>query len=504
MEPIDLALHVTNIDHIVPLANKGKDAEENFAITHETCNKSKQDGDLYVARILHKLKKIQDTTFQQGGKTASLKHVLENFGGSKFDFKFRTDNGRVSYAFSEFGDDTIRESEIFVDPLSGIKTCFIEVPIEYIHHDELINPRGINTSISKLIKEFSKKNPQLHLSLGRIDGDKIKIFDGQHKAVAQILLGTRQLVIRLFLDADVDVLTETNTNAGSVLRQIAFDKSIMRQLNNTLYLEKIKQYQHDHSLTTDDISFSEQKLVDYFRGDNANIKKYIIDNLKHSIIEDKDNRLKDYLDREGRAKDLPISYSAFDKTFLTIFIDSKKILSTPINYKSDEGLNPREMEIGQLVKLQNILAEELYINKFSPEIGIYQIENKIIKGQDSEITDNHLTAYRMSKEEVMYNWLLYLKQVIKNYFSNTGKFFDENSLFQQKFDPQLWINIRNFIRNLQELPLWRDRSKASTAFSGKKNYDFWRDVFSTGRTPDGVEVLAKPINYVEMIKREAE
>jgi hypothetical protein len=110
----------------------------------------------------------------------------------------------------------------------------------------------------------------------------------------------------------------------------------------------------------------------------------------------------------------------------------------------------------------------------------------------------------MSKEEVMYNWLLYLKQVIKNYFSNTGKFFDENSLFQQKFDPQLWINIRNFIKNLQELPLWRDRSKASTAFSGKKNYDFWKDVFSTGRTPDGVEVLAKPINYVDMIKRESE
>ena len=29
-DKIDLKLHTTNIDHITPLANKGKDSEENF------------------------------------------------------------------------------------------------------------------------------------------------------------------------------------------------------------------------------------------------------------------------------------------------------------------------------------------------------------------------------------------------------------------------------------------------------------------------------------------
>ena len=45
-DEIDLDLHTTNIDHIVPLANKGKDSQENFAVTHESCNKSKQDANL--------------------------------------------------------------------------------------------------------------------------------------------------------------------------------------------------------------------------------------------------------------------------------------------------------------------------------------------------------------------------------------------------------------------------------------------------------------------------
>ena len=42
-EMIDLGINKVNIDHIKPLANGGKDEKANFAITHESCNKSKQD-----------------------------------------------------------------------------------------------------------------------------------------------------------------------------------------------------------------------------------------------------------------------------------------------------------------------------------------------------------------------------------------------------------------------------------------------------------------------------
>jgi hypothetical protein len=499
-EPIDLKLHTTNIDHITPLANKGKDSEENFAITHESCNKSKQDADLKIARTLYKLKKIQEDTLQAENKSASLKQLLVAYSGSKYDFKYTIKGDKLSYSFSELGDNKIYETEVHTDFLSNEKTCFISFPLEYIYHDELINPRGINNSISKLVKEFDKKNPQLHLSLGRIENNKIKIFDGQHKAVAQILLGNKRILIRVFIEPDIDRLTETNTNAGSVLSQIAFDKSVMRQLNNTLYYERIKKYQEDHSFKEDDFTFSEQKLVEYFKGDNANIKKYIIDSIKHSITEANENKLKDYIDRDGKAKELPISYSAFDKSFLTIFIDSKQLLATPINFKSDEGLNPRELEISQAIKLLNILADEIYVSNFQPEIGVARIESKIVDGKDIDISDNHLIAYRMSKEEILISWLSYISDVINNYFSNTGKKFNKSSVFQQKFDDQLWTNITNFVKNLKSLPLWKDRGMAGTIFAGKKNYDYWRQIFEHGKTLDNVPVLAKPINYVEMIK----
>jgi len=496
-EKINLDLNITNIDHIIPLAKRGKDSEENFALTHESCNKAKQDADLRIARILCKLKKIQEKISREENRAASLKDILLEYGGARKEFKSEQDGKILSYSF---GDNKINEQIIFKDKLSGEKTCFIEVPIEYIFHDDRINPRGINSSISKLIKEFYKGNPQLHLSLARIHDNKLKIFDGQHKAVAQILLGIKKLVLRVFIDPEIERLTETNTNAGSVLRQIAFDKSIMSQLNDTLYLERIRKYQKDHKLEESDFSFSEQKLVDYFKGENVNIKKYIVDSIKKNITHSRENKLKDYVDFEGKAKELPISYSAFDKTFLRLFINPKLILETLINYKDDEGLNPRELEINQIIKILNIVAEEIYINKFDSDVGVFRIEKKIINRKDSDITEDHLIAYRISKEEIMFNWIIYLRKVVESYFTSTGKIIDDKKLFQEKFDDQLWQNVRNFIRNLKNLPLWKDKSMASTIFAGKNNYSYWEMIFKTGKNPDGAQILTKPLNFIDMIK----
>lgn len=500
-EVIDPSVQSVNIDHICPLANKGKDDESNFAVTHESCNKSKNDADLRIARILFKLQKIRDNVSEKG-KVATLQDVLDQVNGSKFLFKYQKEGNKLRYSFSETGDNSIYEVPIYKDNLSGEESCFIEVPLSYVYHDEKINPRGINNGIDKLIKEFYKTNPQLHLSLARIDEDKkIKIFDGQHKAVAQIMLGTTKLVLRLFLNPDIQRLTETNRNAGSTLKQVAFDKSIIRQLNDTLYREKIEQYRAQKGLDEDDLSFSEQNLVDFFRGESANIRKYIISNLKQSIVEDPENKLKEYINKGGRENELPISASSFDKTFLTLFINPKNILTTNMDYQEDEGTNPRFLERTQIVKLLNIISEEIYINKYNPEVGAWRIEDKIIKGQDEEITDSHLIAYRMSKEEIMYNWVNFLLLIIKQYFLNNGVYVNDN-YFEHKFPEQLWVNLRNAIKNLHELPLWINKTIASTVFSGKKPYEYWKTIFESGKEPgsNGVQVLAKPLNILELIQ----
>ena len=186
---------------------------------------------------------------------------------------------------------------------------------------------------------------------------------------------------------------------------------------------------------------------------------------------------------------------------LATFVNPKTILQTPINYRVDEGMNPRVLEKDQLIKLCNILAEEILIGKYDTEIGTYRIENNISDGRDSSITDDHLIAYRLCKEEIMYNWVQYLRLLIKNHFAFAGTMYNEDNLFQQRIPDQLWENIRTFIINLKNLPVWKDRSMAATIFGGKNKYDFWKIIFQTGKTSDGTQVLVVPLNVADMIKK---
>lgn len=252
------------------------------------------------------------------------------------------------------------------------------------------------------------------------------------------------------------------------MKQIAFDKAIVRQLHDTLYAERLRKYQKDHLLNEDDFSFSEQNLVDHFKGERGNVKLYIINSQKNAITRTSDNKLQSYINFEGRGTTLPLSYSTFEKTLLSSFVNSKTILSKPIDYKMDEGQNPRILEKEQIVLLCNIIAEELLINKFDDEVGTNKIENKIATGNGAFITDDHLIACRLFKEEIMYNWIQYIKLLVKNHFAYTGEMYDDENLFQQKLPNQLWENIKTFLNNLRNLPVWLRPKYVSNCFWRKK------------------------------------
>lgn len=501
-EPIDLELHSNqiDIDHVIPSKLGGKDDPSNFALTFSSANRSKQASDLELARILHRFKKIQKKLKETEDRSPNLDDILKTKSGSLHSLKFRRENRFMHYSFSPTGNTEIFKSRIYTDKLSGLEYFFTVLPLEYVFHDDKINPRTIGSNITKLIDEFYSGNPQLHISLGWIDISKgteakVKIFDGQHKAAAQVLLDVKEIPIRVFINPNEDLIIRTNFRAGTVLRQVAFDKSIQRHLGNTLYLDRVKRYQDELKIEESNFNFSERDLVNYFKGESRELKRYILDSVRNSVTRNSENKLMEYVDLGGRAKEKPISYSTIEKTYYSFFI-YQDVLETSIAYKLEEGKNPRSLEKQQIVQLMNIIAEEIFIGQFDLEIGTSRIENKIQKNEDVPL--EHVRAFRMAKEEVMYCWLKFLSQIVQSHFISQGTPLDEKKLFQNEFSETLWNNIRNYIKNLSKLPLWTNNELSTTVFGTKQNYQFWQTIFTTGSSPQGVNVLAEPINLLKL------
>ena len=502
-QPIDLVVQKSSldIDHVVPLKAAGKDDATNLALTHASCNRSKQASNLEVARILHRFSTLREQLAEEN-RSPHLGDVLAGAGGGNHQLGFSLSGHEITFSLSEVGDNKLYRVPVYQDTLSGFKYFFAELPIQYLAHDAHINPRSIGANISKLVEEFFQKRPQLHVPLAWLKSEvghsSIHVFDGQHKAAAQILLGVKALPVRVFIDPDPDTLITTNTNAGTTLKQVAFDKSVQRHLGNSLYQDRLARYQQATGRKPENLAFSEKDLVNHFKGESREIKRYVLDAVRDGVTSDADNKLRDFIDFGGRGKERPLSYSTIEKTFYSFFV-YQELLETPLDHLVEEGQNPRLVERDQILKLMNLVAEEIFIDRFDTEIGTDKIENQIQKGEKT-FPLPHLTAYRMSKEEIVYNWLQYAGQIATQYFVMQGKPDPKERLFQVPFPPQIWENIRKFLQSLSALPLWVNTELSLTVFGGKQPNGFWKTVFETGHTPQGMVVLAKPLNLIDMIK----
>ncbi len=502
---IDRTLHAESldIDHIEPLKGGGKDDPSNFALAHAHCNRSKQASDLRIARLLARFGRIQGECAGDPGRP-NLSDILTIEGGARFELPVRIDDEEVAYSFPDVGDHTIRRAPLYNDPLSRMDYFFAVLPIEYAFHDDRINPRAVaQSSLRKLLEEFHHKLPQLHVGLAWVEvgsdsrSAPVKVFDGQHKAAAQVLLGVKALPLRVFVNPDTDVLLTANTHAGTTLRQVAFDKSVQRHLGSALYQERIERFLADRGLPSEYRGLSERDLVNHFKAQWREVKRYVLDDVRDSITHHPENRLKPYVDFGGRGSDRPLSYSTIEKTFYSFFI-YQDVLDTPLDYRMDEGENPRDLEQEQILRLMNMLAEQIYIGQYDSAIGTYRLERKIQQGE--EIPLEHLRAFRMSKEEVLYNWLGHINLIIKNFVVMQGQIVHEDRLFQYRFPEPLWDRADAFVGNLKRLPVWINLGLSDTVFGAKQTYDYWYRVFETGKAPSGQQVLAAPLNLMEMIK----
>ncbi|MBI1798637.1 MAG: HNH endonuclease [Candidatus Eisenbacteria bacterium] len=505
-EPIDFQLQadMLEIDHIVPVASGGKDEENNFGLTHEACNRKKSASDLRVARVMMRFAKIEDSA--DAGQGANLGDVLKAYGGGTKPLRMIRDGSTVRYSIPSEGGAPIVTLPLWRDRLSEMEYFFAVLPLTYLHHDERINPRNIGANLRGLVEEFHQKRPQLHVALAwwnpeKGDEGNVNVFDGQHKAAAQILLGAKDLPVRVFLRPDLKVLLEANTNAGDKLRQVAFDSAVKRHLGSALYYERVQEYQHLRHLPPEDFSFSEADLVKLFRGEHRELIKYIVDAVRDSITRDANNKLMDFVQWAGKGYEKPLAYSSIEKTFYSQFLYMKPT-DTPLNAGLEIGSNPRQLEKEQMIRLMSLFAEVFFAGQWDAEMGGFKLEDRVLKGEP--IPPQHLRAWRIGREEVLANILDWVRFAIESFYAVNMEKVDKGRLMHHRFPEVLWGTLENVLRNIGDLPCWVDTKLAQTIFGGKPPRDFWKKIFKDGVSPTGIRVLAQGLELKSLVTPKGE
>ena len=497
-EQIDSELQELDIDHVVPRARGGRDVPNNYALAHASCNRSKGASDLRVARALVKFNRLRTEAIASGKRGANLGDILKHHGGGAMKLRLRCQDAKAEFSFSEIGQNAIQETSVFRDKLSETQAFFTSLPLAYLHHDDRINPRDIGPNLRGLIEEFLEGNPQLHIALAwwADEGDgagTVKVFDGQHKAAAQILLGVRELPVRVFVNPDTDVLLRANTNAGSKLRQVAFDKATMRHLGSSLYHEREQKYRQALSLEDDDDSFSEQDLVRFFRGASREMERYIVDAQRDSITYSPDNRLLEFVEWSGKGASRPLAYSSIESSFFKELLH-QKALTEPLAQSSDCRLREKD----QLIRIMSMFATVFFVDKWGPDLSGWRIETRVASGES--IPPEHLRAWRIARAEVLANVVRRLRDVIEHHYAFTAQWLNKERLLHNDLPDPLWEQMRNFLENLAEFQCWTNPDLSNTVFGPKQNLNFWQEVFRTGTAPTKQQILAEGIDLQQMIQ----
>jgi hypothetical protein len=257
----------------------------------------------------------------------------------------------------------------------------------------------------------------------------------------------------------------------------------------------MREYQRMKHISEDDYSFTEVDLVNFFRGEHREVMRYILDDVRDSITHDKGNSLIGFVQWSGKGTERPLAYSAIEKTFYAEFLYGKP-LSTALNYRLDEGENPRQLEKSQMIRLMSLVADVFLVGQWDADRGGHKLEHKVQHGE--QVPEPHLRAFRATREEIVASIVGWIRHVIEHYYAFTGVKIDKERLFHRRLPEEAWARVDAFLRNAHRLPFWVDKNLSRTVFGAKQSRGYWDTAFETGRTPTNIPVCV-PFNLVSMI-----
>jgi HNH endonuclease len=511
-QPINLHVHRVDIDHIIALARDGADDESNWALTHDYCNRSKGTRDLQLQRILfdfsQHLQKYSEEADENGaGRSFTLKQALAELRPNRMQAGVTLRDFKVEIAWqTEDGKPMSESYPLLVDASTPPAKSFVGmIPFTCLYHDEDINPRSI-ADLEPMIEEFYNGNPQLQPSLATltIKGNEgkapILVFDGQHKAAAQLYANRDRLLVRVFVNGDREKLKETNYRAHTKLAQVHFPQLINDKVGADLFKEEFSRFIQG----ADPTKISEDMfLKSVQRVQRSEYRSYFGNSLRYEVLVGKagaqQNKILTFTETVmPRSTRYPLSYDTLQKAVLDLMLFLK-----PAKETIDATSGYRQLERENLIRLLNIFVEEVLANgRFDFNIGVRRIEEKLENAPQS-IPDAHLRAYRICRKAAMIVWCGELKGAIRLLLGARTRYkmphwSERRPLWAQMLDDD-WRQVRKMIQAIRDHKVWGENVNLDIvkAIASTKQKE-WKDILLKGTLPGRREPLLPPLdqNYM--------
>lgn len=313
-------------DHIHAYSEGGETELNNIAPMSAETNRAKGTLSLEDYRVKRRL----DEFFKSGDRL-TLGHLL----------KFLEDGGAIQsfgQVIEAVGDDGIievrsaignTEHQLYTCPATGWKYFYAKVPVDLIESDDEsdqgigLQPRYlIAEKVFELYRHF-QRHPVLQPSIGRVVGNRLKLFDGQHKIAGLLWAGRREFEVKVYMTCDIRLLNRTNISAHDKFAQTRFYSSIMVMKLGSLFGVDFEEYKKDE---TEDVKSEAGFLKWLSKRDHGMTKKadrtaQFRSYLYNSVIEHAENKTGNYVSATNKStKEKPLSIDMLSKSIFSNFM----------------------------------------------------------------------------------------------------------------------------------------------------------------------------------------
>ena len=374
--------------------------------------------------------KIDLSKFFDGGDPKYLDDLIKNkTGNCSENIKYETEEDKIILYF----DDHQHQFPLYVCPVTKWKYFYGTLPAQYIGNDRELQPRPLREgNLWKLYRHF-QGNTQLSPSICRVDESGVLLlFDGQHKAAAQIWAGRSNIECKIYLNPDARVLKETNLDAHGPYRQMPFYSHELMQKYADIFGEDWNEFMETEGEKSELHFYN--FLINAKQKTRAQAKNEIALAMYRDIIDNLNNKLSRYLSEKHRGRKQPLSFARLNKTFF-----QHMIVPPPVSDEFESDAFFRGDEKKSIVKLMSIIAEEGLDNKWDPEHN----------------NAAHKKAERIFSAGAIRAWVVLLKDAVntnlKHYTDEQRKLF-----FYREIKDDEFISMRHFVQKIFSHKLWDD------------------------------------------------